>query len=1111
MIPAPLHRDVQETPAGSSRERGRLTVSVVATVRNEGAGIAAFVDSLVGQTRTPDEIIIVDGRSTDGTTQILERYAADHGITLISQDCNIAQGRNIGIRHARGVIVAVTDAGCRVDSGWLEQIVDCFARVKDADVVAGNFKFETFSRFEESVVMATFVPGREEREIARYYPSSRSAAFRKIAWERAGGYPEWLYAAEDTLFNIRLRQIGCRFVFSREAIVRWRPRETLRALAKQRFNFARGNARVGIGVGGALINLRYHGAMLAFLLLAALHPAAVLGALAVAGLHVKRHLWSHAQEAAAGSTDRWAFWRVLGVMEFVRVVNMAGFIAGRWDRSRDPSFIANQLAYMGVTSADEVPLADERLDRDAAGLPDAASWRRRLLRALPWPGPLPPDPVTVIRAGVAMLGLVAGAAALVLADDAAWVGAGAVLATAAVGTVALTLKSLKDFTQTGPRIRREILKRFRIYTSAAVLRLALAAFAILAFTAGGGVFLAALGALAFGASFPAPAAVSGAVLGIAVAATLQFCRMLVLNPGLLVASMQYRASRLYPLWSRLSRGALSRAMLAGAAGVAVLVAGATYALERSGQLGALAAVWLGLAFFGATIFCAGWLPEARPVRRAKAGALPNIVMIGSDTLRADRLGIAGYHRALTPTLDGLATRGVQFTECFVPCARTAPSLISLLTGTWPHRHGIRDNFVAGTDLGVDSLPEVLAALGYSTAAVSDWCGADMGKFPLGFRYLQVPEDQWNVKYLIRQGPKDLRLFLSLFTHNELGRLLLPEVYYLGGVPLTSQVGKRGRRVMSRLIEQGRPFFLNIFFSTTHPPFASEHPYYARCADPGYAGESKFAMARLTDPFDIIRRQGDSRKEFDLDQIVNLYDGCVSQFDAEVGRFLRYIESSGIADSTIIVVYSDHGMELFEHDTWGQGNSVRGDASAKIPLIIVDPRRTAKGVCRRIVRSIDVAPTLLDLLEQPLPPMDGVSLRPYLDGSGGDLQLDAFSETGIWLTEVPGLPRDHLRYPDLFDLIEVPDKHTGTLVIRPEYREIVVRAKDRMIRSGRWKLTYQPTESGAIYALYDIAADPECKRDVSTAHPDIVEELSARLYVWMGKRERWSPASKAHLQ
>jgi hypothetical protein len=65
----------------------------------------------------------------------------------------------------------------------------------------------------------------------------------------------------------------------------------------------------------------------------------------------------------------------------------------------------------------------------------------------------------------------------------------------------------------------------------------------------------------------------------------------------------------------------------------------------------------------------------------------------------------------------------------------------------------------------------------------------------------------------------------------------------------------------------------------------------------------------------------------------------------------------------------------------------------------------------------------------------------------------------------------------------------------------VRAKDRMIRSGRWKLTYQPTDNGAIYSLYDMETDPGCKRDVSAAHPEIVEELSVRLCMWIGKRER----------
>ncbi len=192
------------------------------------------------------------------------------------------------------------------------------------------------------------------------------------------------------------------------------------------------------------------------------------------------------------------------------------------------------------------------------------------------------------------------------------------------------------------------------------------------------------------------------------------------------------------------------------------------------------------------------------------------------------------------------------------------------------------------------------------------------------------------------------------------------------------------------------------------------------------------------------------------------------------------------------------MELFEHDTWGQGNSVRGDASAKIPLIVADPRRPGGRTCGRIVRSIDVAPTLLDLVGAPVPPqMDGVSLKPYLDGSAADIKLTAFTETGIWLTEVPGLPADHLRYPDLFDLLEVPDTRTGTLTIRPEFQDIVVKAKDRMIRSGRWKLTYQPTNNGPIYALYDIASDPESKRDVAADHPEEVATLSAALASWIG--------------
>lgn len=710
---------------------------------------------------------------------------------------------------------------------------------------------------------------------------------------------------------------------------------------------------------------------------------------------------------------------------------------------------------------------------------------------------LPPDRGML---GVEALALLTGASGLIawiVAGDARWAGILPALGVAGVGAAALLAKSLLDFSQTGPRMREEVLTHYRRYTLFALARLTTWAFALMLFTGGTGVLLYFMLNTVLGAPWSAGLAFIAAILGVLAAFSLQFIRKLRFNPGLLVASMHYRMSRLYRLWQWMTPAFIT-ALQWGATGlVGLLLVAASWQLSKEGRIGDLMALWAAMLFVAGTITWAGWQPQARAPRRQPvraADAPPNILMIGSDTLRADRLGALGYHRALTPNIDALAANGALFANCYVPCARTAPSLISMLTGTWPHTHGIRDNFVNDEDtrLKVDALPTLLKQGGYRTAALSDWCGGDMGKFSFGFDYTDLPEDQWNLKYLIRQGPKDLRLYLSLFTHNRLGRLLLPELYYLGGVPLTQPMGKRARRLVSRLAESPQPFFLNVFYSTTHPPFASEWPWYTRFADPGYVGESKFAMARLTDPFDIIRRQGAPRKEFDLDQIIDLYDGCVVEFDDEVGKMLTHLETCGLADNTIVVIYSDHGMEFFEHDTWGQGNSAIGEASPRIPLVIRDPRLAPKGKIDQVVRSIDLVPTLLDLAGQPsATAMDGVSLAECLTGNNACPELDAFNETGIWIADIPGLPDDHLRYPDLLELIEVPDRVSGTLAIKPEYCDAIHAAKDRMIRRGKWKLVYQPLESGYALRLFDLESDPACQHDVSAQHPEVQADMWVR--------------------
>ena len=176
----------------------------------------------------------------------------------------------------------------------------------------------------------------------------------------------------------------------------------------------------------------------------------------------------------------------------------------------------------------------------------------------------------------------------------------------------------------------------------------------------------------------------------------------------------------------------------------------------------------------------------------------------------------------------------------------------------------------------------------------------------------------------------------------------------------------------------------------------------------------------------------------------------------------------------MVVFSDHGFEFFEHETWGQGNSAIGDFSARVPIIIADPRIRGPRKITRVVRTVDIAPTLLELVGLPVTAsMQGVSLAPLMRGETLDMELPAFNETGVWLTDLPGTPMNHLRYPHLPELLEIPDKRIGMISLKPKYVDIIIAAKDRMVRVGDWKLTYQPLTDGAIYRLFNIRDDPAC--------------------------------------
>jgi glycosyltransferase involved in cell wall biosynthesis len=222
-----------------------MNVSVIATVMNEGDALRPLLESLLYQTRPPDEIVISDGGSTDNTRDVLAEYQPYLPLTIIdATGANISAGRNVAIAAAAGPIIAVTDAGVVLGPNWLEALTAPLQE-EEARVVAGWFEADPYTDFE--VVMgATVLPSLAQITPETFLPSSRSVAFLKEAWQAAGGYPEWLDYCEDLIFDINLRATSGAIVFAPQAVAYFRPRGSMGAFFKQYYRYARGDGKANL-------------------------------------------------------------------------------------------------------------------------------------------------------------------------------------------------------------------------------------------------------------------------------------------------------------------------------------------------------------------------------------------------------------------------------------------------------------------------------------------------------------------------------------------------------------------------------------------------------------------------------------------------------------------------------------------------------------------------------------------------------------------------------------------------------------------------------------------------------------------------------------------------
>jgi arylsulfatase A-like enzyme len=475
----------------------------------------------------------------------------------------------------------------------------------------------------------------------------------------------------------------------------------------------------------------------------------------------------------------------------------------------------------------------------------------------------------------------------------------------------------------------------------------------------------------------------------------------------------------------------------------------------------------------------------------------NVLFIWTDQQRPDTIGAYSNRGAAsgpqTPNLDRLAAQGALFEQAYCAQPVCSPSRASVLTGTYPHTHGVVQNGLL-LPRTLPTLAELLRPHGYACGYVGKWHLGRERTPQRGFEDWWASTESYAGGYAA--GSPEARSATSYY------RFLVERGYAAAGgykldrtaaARLPEVVGKPAFQAAEcvRFLEtfRDRPFLLMCNFLEPHPPYNGP---FDGLYDPATVPLPD-SWYRDFDPT-VPRRHRGLRREMARDPRGRLggnsergwkaltarYWGSCTLVDKYAGVILDRLDALGLADDTVVVYSTDHGDMMGEHGLLGK--SVPYEGATRVPLIVRAPQ-LPDSAGRRLatpVSQVSLVPALLELLDLPAPAyVQGESLVPLLrsgDTAPNDAEVAFEWNGGLGesLNTVDGVPR---RRPEGLE--------AGTAIPSPD--------DSRTIRRGRWKLTVHATGETE---LYDLVADPgEAHNAADPRYERTVRDLHERLLAW----------------